>query len=207
MPKLLVHSTDVVGTTMSGPGIRAYHFAEQLRDEFDVTLAAPNEPDVALDGVDLVRAPDEPRRLRDFALEFDVVVARMLPLAVMRSLAASATRVIYDLYVPVVTEQLAMLDAERTNRAAHLFHESLVLQHRFALGTGNAFVCASEPQRDFLLGMLASLGRVDTDAYRRDATLRDLVDVVPFGLPDEPPAASRPALKGVEPGIAAGDRI
>src|SRR5215204_6486232 len=101
MPKLLVHSTDVVGATMSGPGIRAYHFAEQLRDEFDVTLAAPNEPDVSLPGVRLVRAPTDVRRLRELALDYDVVIARRLPLPVMRALASSPTRLIYDLYVPV----------------------------------------------------------------------------------------------------------
>src|SRR5687767_12742623 len=143
MPKLLVLSNDVVGVTMSGPGIRAYHFAEQLRDEFDVTLAAPNEPDTALEGVSLVRVPEDHGRLRELVLEFDVVVARLLPLPVMRALASSTVNVIYDLYVPVVTEGVAMLDVERTNRAAHVFHERLLLDHRFALETGNAFLCAS----------------------------------------------------------------
>ena len=207
MPKLLVHSTDVVGATMSGPGIRAYHFAEQLREDFDVTLAAPNDPEVPIEGIDVVRTPRDARRLRDFALAFDVVVARLLPLSVMRALASSPVQVVYDLYVPVVTEQLAMLEVERTNAGAHVFHESLLLEHRFALATGNAFVCASERQRDFLLGMLAALGRVDRDQYGRDPTLRELVDVVPFGLPDEPPAASARVLRGVEPGIGSDDKL
>jgi len=76
-----------------------------------------------------------------------------------------------------------------------------------ALATGDAFLCASERQRDLYLGMLAELGRIDVDRYRSDPALRDMIDVVPFGLPDVPPEPGAPALKGVVPGIGQHDRV
>jgi glycosyltransferase involved in cell wall biosynthesis len=76
-----------------------------------------------------------------------------------------------------------------------------------ALACGSAFVCASERQRDLWLGALASLGRIDLAGYRADPTLRNLIDVVPFGLEPEPPRRTAPAIKGVVPGIAEKDKV
>ncbi|MDQ3898032.1 MAG: glycosyltransferase, partial [Actinomycetota bacterium] len=43
--------------------------------------------------------------------------------------------------------------------------------------------------------------------YDADETLRALVDVVPFGVSEAPPARTRPAIKGVVPGIGPDDRV
>jgi glycosyltransferase involved in cell wall biosynthesis len=74
------------------------------------------------------------------------------------------------------------------------------------LATGDAFVCASEKQRDFWLGALANVGRLDSDLYKHDPSLRTLIDVVPFGIDPEPPLPG-PAMRGVVPGIGARDQI
>src|SRR5205814_489039 len=62
-------------------------------------------------------------------------------------------------------------------------------------------------QRDLWLGFLAALGRIDEHQYARDPTLRSLVDVVPFGMPTEPPLSAGPVLKGVVEGIGRDDRV
>src|SRR6266508_3161432 len=59
----------------------------------------------------------------------------------------------------------------------------------------------------FLIGILGALGRVEPESAARDPSLRDLIDVVPFGLESEPPATTRPALKGVVPGIRQSDKV
>jgi hypothetical protein len=46
------------------------------------------------------------------------------------------------------------------------------------------FICASERQRDYWLGMLGGRDRLTQAQYTLDPTLRLLIDVVPFGLPD-----------------------
>jgi glycosyltransferase involved in cell wall biosynthesis len=87
-----------------------------------------------------------------------------------------------DLYDPWLLENLHYtgtlgLDPFRND------HRSWVLQ----LSRGDFFLCASEEQRDFYLGFLTALGRVNPERLRLDADLRALIDVVPFGVPDELP--------------------
>jgi glycosyltransferase involved in cell wall biosynthesis len=206
--RVALYSVGDIGSTMSGPGIRYYHLAQELAGAFDVTLMTPNEPDIEVPHVRLVPAAGiPPETLGRMLGEFDAVVAQKLPDPVARRLARTDVRVIYDLYVPLLSEHLAMLAVELQHPSSVRFTERAMLTQRLALVTGDAFVCASERQRDFWLGMLATLGRVDVDAYAADPTLRGLIDVVPFGLPAEPPLAGEPVLKGVVDGIAATDHV
>src|SRR5581483_9867505 len=71
----------------------------------------------------------------------------------------------------------------------------------------DAFVCASERQRDLWLGALLAVGRIEPDAYRRDPSFHALVSIVPFGIDPIPPAPGHPVLKGVVPGIGVNDRV
>ncbi len=83
-----------------------------------------------------------------------------------------------------------------------------VLNNRPApLALGDYFICASERQRDWWLGQLEASGRINPATYQADPTLRQLVDVVPYGLPMEPPVATRPLIKGVWEGIADTDKV
>jgi glycosyltransferase involved in cell wall biosynthesis len=206
--KLVVFSNDYIGAVMAGPGIRSYNFAKALAGDFDVTLIIPNDDRIDLDGVEVVTMRDRSAAaLSDVLQPFDAVVAQLLPFATIRQLAHAGKRVIYDVYNPFLVETLAMFDVEEPDPAAVLFARSASLTQRFALATGSAFICASERQRDLWLGVLAEVGRLDLETYRQDRTLRNLIDVVPFGLPAEPPTASDPVLKGVSPGIGERDRV
>ncbi|MGD9406379.1 MAG: glycosyltransferase family 4 protein, partial [Anaerolineae bacterium] len=80
---------------------------------------------------------------------------------------------------------------------------SLALQAR----AGDFYICASERQRDFWLGALLANQRVNTHTYAQDPTLRALIDVVPFGMPPEPPKKHRRVLKGIYPGIGPDDKL
>lgn len=192
---------------MAGPGIRSYQFARELASEFRVALMAREGSDVDVADVELVTAPKHPAQLARALAGYDVVLAQLLPLATMRKLAASRARVIYDLYNLFLAEPLASFGVHPPTRAELLFARTADLGRRFSLLTGSAFVCASERQRDFWLGVLAAVGRVDADAYARDPTLRALVDVVPTGLTPERPRSDQRVLKGVFRGIRERDRV
>jgi glycosyltransferase involved in cell wall biosynthesis len=202
--RLLVVSSDRVGPFMTSVGVRAYHLAQALAGSFDVTLMVPNSPgEVELDGVEVIQAS---RPLSSGLGGFDAVVAEVLPLPALRDLARRDVRTIYDLYVPSQFESLSS-PSDGGADVAPLFARAAQLALRFALATGDAFVCASERQRDLWLGMLGGLGRIDRDVYRRDPTLRGLIDVVPFGLPAAAPVPGARVLKGVWPGIGEDDRV
>ena len=113
----------------------------------------------------------------------------------------------FDLYAPALVEAAANLAEEDAgDRSDGIRYEEVVATTRVALLLGDAFLCASERQRDHWLGALAALGRVSPEVYAGDPALRSLVAVVPFGLDPAPPGPG-PAVKGVLPGIAPSDRL
>jgi glycosyltransferase involved in cell wall biosynthesis len=192
---------------MAGPGIRYLWFARELaRHGHDVTLVVPFETDLAESGFEvLVDNPWHSRRMTKLAERHDAVVAQRLPVPTMLALARSPTRAVYDLYAPLTIEHAALMRAAggRADAATELNQ----LTMRVALETGDAFICASERQRDLWLGALAALGRVGPVHYARDPTFRGLVEVVPFGIDPKPPVAAHRVLKGVVPGIEPDDKV
>ena len=193
---------------MSGPGIRYFHLATELARDAEVTLVAPGVGDLKIRNVETISLPagSWPTRVGGLS-SYDAVVTRPLPFAARRWVTRAAQRVIYDLYVPILSEQLAALSVQREHPAAEIFHRMAMLDVRHALTTGDAFICASERQRDFWLGMLATLRRVEVSLYAADPTLRRLIDVVPFGIEDEGSHDGSSVIRRTFPHIGAGDRV
>ena len=187
---------------MAGPGIRYHRLAAELARSYQVTLVAPG------DGVP--NAPYEFRTstsLRSPAeLEPEVVVAQTLPLGLVRELHRRGVRLVFDLYAPALVEAAAQLAEEADGRPGIRYDEVLTTI-RVILLVGDAFVCASERQRDHWLGALAGLGRVTPEAYADDPALDGLVGIVPFGLDVVAGPADAAVVKGVLPGIAPSDRL
>jgi len=190
---------------MAGPGIRYHQLSRELAKRFDVTLVGPGGK-----GVETASYAYRPAREVTSAadLSAEVVVAQRLPLGLARALHRRGTRVVYDLYVPSLIEGAAHLagQTERPEVARARYSELRAVQ-RFALELGDAFICASERQRDLWLGSLAALGRIDPALYALDPSLRMLIDVVPFGLELESDPTGASALRGVIDGISASDRL
>lgn len=192
---------------MAGPGIRAHRFALELSRDFDVTLVVPFATDLVDNRIEIVHDnPWDPARMTACVRGYDLVVAQRLPVPTMRALVRSPTRAIYDLYAPVTLEQLALDAQESPSPLRDAMARLNDLTQQVVLETGDAFVCASERQRDFWLGGLARAGRLDGKRYRHDPTLRSLIDVVPFGIDAEQPRPG-PAMRQVVPGIGPADRI
>jgi glycosyltransferase involved in cell wall biosynthesis len=209
LKRLLLVSNDEVGAQMAGPGIRYYEFARQLSDRFDVTLVVPTVPQEPLGDFEVLQAADwRGRRFRTLASRFDVVVAQTLRSWTMKALAKADVRVIYDVYDPFLIGNLGYYAEEDVSRRyRYVAFRGPTLLQQIALATGSAFICASERQRDFWLGMLGALGRIDPEVADADPSLRNLIDVVPFGLDPDPPVATAPAIKGVRDGIEADDKV
>jgi glycosyltransferase involved in cell wall biosynthesis len=206
--RLLVVASDHVGTRMAGPGVRAWRFAEALAEHFDVTLAVPYATDLRSDAFDVVvENPHSSRAITALGRGFDVVVAQRLPVPTAHALARAGKHIVYDLYAPILIENLAFDSLDEPSRVRELHYRLNTLEFESALATGAAFVCASEKQRDFFLGSLIVAGRVDHSAYEHDSSLRNLIDVVPFGIDPLPPSRQQAVLRDVVPGIGEHDRI
>lgn len=198
-----------VGTRMRGLGIRYTELARALAAAgLDVTVAAPAiEGDAAPDVATTTWEPDGVRALRALLAGADAVLAPPGPPHVMRELRRCGARVAIDLYDPVPLEVLERTAADRP--ALRVTHATTATdQLGDALRTGDFFICASERQRDLWIGALLAAGRVTPRAYDRDPALRALVDVVPFGVPSEPPAAGGgDPVRARFDAIEAGDRV
>jgi hypothetical protein len=110
-----------------------------------------------------------------------------------------------DMYIPTHLEALEPGDRTPAAHAADVAHQVAVVGEDLA--RGDLFLCAGERQRDLWLGALAAAGRVNPGTYGADPSLRRLVDVVPFGLPSEPPVPAGPVLRSRFPGIGADDPL
>jgi glycosyltransferase involved in cell wall biosynthesis len=109
-----------------------------------------------------------------------------------RWLRRSAARVVVDLYCPETLETLELLSGRhgwaRLTRAQHT--ATTLDRLHAALRTGHNFMCASETQRDLWLGAMLALRVLGPELHDRDPSLREVIDVVPFGVPDRPPQPS-----------------
>jgi len=205
MTSVLLAAPVSIAEQRTGPAIRYWEFARVLSAELAVTLLVPNRDHPTHPGF-AVRAceGDELEVLLD---EHSVIVVQGPALQyypqIIPVLARGSHYLVADLYDPISLEQLEIDRGGEIGRWLHLEYLALLNEQ---LRIGDFFLCSSERQRDYWLGALNALGRVNHDTYD-GAELRQLIDVVPFGLPTRTPQRGEPVLKGVVPGIMHGDRV
>jgi glycosyltransferase involved in cell wall biosynthesis len=134
-----VHTPDVVGERMAGPGIRAWHLAEELGRHFPTTLVARRE-----DGT-----RDDDAALRDA----DVLVGQ--PARGFTRLRRGQ-RIVYDLFDPVLLELREMYGRKPSMRQRiHLQAESWRIKR--AMTDGDLLMVAFAKQRELYRGARAPI--------------------------------------------------
>ena len=200
-----------MGARMAGPAIRSAALAQQLAQRFDVTVLHPQhlEDGFELEGVTIVAREPRYRWFQKFLRDFDAVLTQPLRMHVQHALVRSGVTVVYDMYVPGMLEMVSSQasEHEEDNPVGQRHTRRVHLDMQSALRSGNAFVCASERQRDYWLGALTALGRVDVAGHRSDPSGDALIGVIPFGIPDEPPVHDTPVMRGVIDGIGEDDTV
>ncbi len=203
--RVLVVTGDVVGPGMAGPAIRAWHMAECLADEHEVVLATTSGRSAGEGAGFRLEIPDTVRfeQLMDWC---DVVVLQgfvLLHVPVLRRPDKISVVDVYDiLHLEALELSKRATDgsrAEHVGASLHALNDQAVL--------GDYFICASEKQRDYWIGHLSALGRVNSATYGDDPLLRRLVDVVPFGLPPAAPLRSGPGPRTTIRGVGPGDDV
>jgi glycosyltransferase involved in cell wall biosynthesis len=163
---VVVHTPDVVGERMAGPGIRAWHFASELAKHFATTLVCKREGELP--------------SVRDFRVaergSAEALVAMRAASVVIGQPARGfgrqrrGQRVVFDLFDPVLLELREMYGRHPSMRQRiHLGAESWRV-HR-AMSEGDLLIVAAAKQRELY----------------RDATVR--IIEIPFGI-EEIPVAS-----------------
>ncbi|HEX7354546.1 MAG TPA: glycosyltransferase [Mycobacteriales bacterium] len=203
--RIVVVTPDVLGERMAGPAIRAWNIAATLSAEHEVLLATTRECTIAGDGRFAVRHVDA-GQAEALIARTDVWVVQGSALVTLPAIARSDAVVVVDLYDPYHLEALELSrDAPERDRRAVVHNATAVLNQ--AMRRGDLFLTASGKQRDFWLGALATLGRVNPQTYDEDETLGALVVRAPFGVDAAAPIAGEPRIRGVLPGVGADDLV
>ncbi len=204
MSRIVVATCDALTPKMAGPGIRALQIAVALAAEHEVQLVTTSIVGVS-DRRFAVRSVGVPE-LEELERWCDVLVFQGWLITDRPFLLASDKVLVADIYDPMHLEQLEQgRDDGETARKLAVQGATGVLNEQ--LMRGDFFLCASSKQRDFWLGQLAAVGRVNPRTYDDDVTLGSLISVVGFGVPDTPPVPTRPAVKGVIAGIGPDDKV
>ena len=205
--RVLIISHDVIDASMAGPGIRYWELARVLAGHCAVTLAVPGQTSLRSEGFHL-----HPYRRNDWhsietvAETSDVILPGGTILTDFPQLARLGRPLVVDGYDPYPAENLP-LASSATGREPGDWRRNLLDRLRQECSNGDFFLCASERQRYWWLGLLAAHGRLNPATYHADPTFRNLIDIVPFGLDPEPLQHTHQTLKGVIPGIAPDDAI
>lgn len=206
--KILVISHDVVGEQMAGPGIRYYHLARVLSSNFEVTLALPCQPSPGLDRQGLHQIQytrGEWTAIEPLINKTRAVILNSTSVGDFPQILNSDVPVVVDGYDPLLAEWMA-LHQDKPSEMETWWKEKID-QINLQYKAGDFFLCASERQRDWWLGLLEASGRINPWNMRVDPSFRHLIDVVPFGLPETPANHTRATIRGVWPGIGETERI
>lgn len=200
---VLLISSDIIDTQMAGPGIRYWEFARQLSRRHTVTLLTPNQSRQSHPRFQILQRTQ--RTLKQCIQTSDVVITQgyLFPLA---PLMLMNTPLVVDLYDPLPIEVLEH-HAHLPLAEAQLSQSYCVARTNLLLQRGDFFLYSHARQRDYWLGMLTAVGRVNHEQYRSQAEFSHLFGLVPYGIPDTPAAQSQSVLRGAEGPFTDSDTI
>ena len=202
--KIAIATGDSLTPRMAGPAIRAWQIALALSREHDVKLVSTvkaelTHPDFEVYVID-------PASMAELEAWCDVFVFQGYILHEYPVIRDSKKVIVCDIYDPFHLEQLEQArDLGEKLRKDTVLGASYVLNQQ--LTRGDFFLCASDKQRDFWLGQLAAVGRINPANYDASPSLSKLIQLAPFGVSDEPPRRLRPAIKGEVAGIGVDDEV
>ncbi len=202
--RILIATGDTLRPRMAGPAIRVWHMARILSREHEVRLVSKAEVRISHPDFRVEHFDDD--SLHEMVGWADLIVFQGFLLDEHPWVKTTDRIIVADLYDPFQLEQLEQFrDLPLEQRSDAIGHSVRVLNEQ--IRRADFFLCASEKQRDFWLGQLSALQRINPYVYEADESLRSLLAVVPFGVEDEPPRRTGPGLRGVVPGIGKDDKV
>ncbi len=210
MTRLVLVTHEPIAEKMAGPAIRVVEMARALADTAACVIASPyavtRELPAGVTGATYQFGHQT--SLRRIVASADAVLLQGFTLHKFPFLETLDAPLIVDLYCPFQLEnleRLRLVGAPAEERQAVAAFDLRALHQQ--LLRGDFFLCATDRQRDLWIGMLMALGRVAPRLYADDPDLRRLVDVVPFGVPAEPPRHSAESFRATLPLVKRDDPL
>ena len=193
MTKCLIISNGPVPTPehtkVEGGGLRCWGLAKGLKandPELDITVAYSEEykkEKFTSNFENIKIATWQISEIEALVRDFDTVIVSYC-MGELSEKTAEAVRtnqqLILDCYVPIYVEVSAR-NSEDIDREYHAFHHDAGRWGR-VLKRGDLFLCASEAQKRYYMGVLSGLGRINPVTYGTE-----LIKIVPYGIYEEEP--------------------
>lgn len=205
--RILIVTNDTIGVRMAGPAIRCMALAGNLAEAgHPVELLTTATSCELSDARFTLRADDSLAGLRKAVDRADIVIFQGWAFAAHPWLWDAGKVVVADVYDPLHLEALEQTRVQGEDYWWAATANALAIL-REQLRQADFFLCASERQRALWLGHLAAEGRINPATYEADPTLRNLIDVVPFGTADDLPVRTGPGVRGVHPAVGPDDKV
>lgn len=182
MARVVIYSEDVLGKTMAGPAIRCWEFARELSKEHAVILISPNLTDLVHEKFKIISKKD-PEFIPSIT-QAQVIISQQITPQLKYYAKKNGTKLILDAYCPMtleILEQLNHIPAEKKE----LYILRSMHSQRFSFKMADGVICASDKQKDLWLGLLSTLPELSKH-HKKDSTLNQFLDVVPYGLSSNP---------------------
>ncbi len=196
---------------MAGPAIRCVEIGKELARDHEVTVFSPCPSDIERPA-EICPLPNfnmfcggNKANLYKLAQNSDIIFVQANVLKPYPALSDMGKYLVVDLYDPYLLSLLAQYANDRhTSASSYSLMHQVLQRHMLA---ADFSICASEKQLDYWLGRFCAIGRLSPELYQFDPTFRKLIDVLPFGLPGEPPVRTGKGMKGTVPGINESDFV
>lgn len=204
--KVLVVTGEPLSDKMAGPAIRAWEMASALGAGHQVHLASMFGVSVTSESFQVVSVASHQALKRETEWA-DIIIFQGFLLEAAPWLIQSSKLIVADIYDPMHLEQLEQA-RDRGEAGRHQAISDVTDLLNRQISRADMLLCASEKQRQFWLGELASQGRINMGtAGPLGRSMDDLLRVVPFGVEDEPPVQRHHGMRGAIPGVGQDDRI
>lgn len=177
---VLLITGNPIASKMAGPAIRVVQLGKQISTIANVIVVSTDSCTIEDNQIDLGFA--DSKRLKQLSKWADVIITQGFVLAENTWLREEANLLISDLYDPMHLEHLEDAISGDFNKSVSQDVLQTIAAINLQVRLSDFFLCASEKQRDYWLGHLGALGRINVSNYLSDSSFRDLIDVVPFGI-------------------------
>lgn len=206
MKTIMLISPIKLSANMTGPAIRYWEFANYLSKYFNIILLCPDYEEDIYDSQKnrICIQKISIYNLFKYSKVSDVIVLQGLALWKYPFLKWIKKPIVIDLYDPFHLENLELYSKKKSRNILYKTTLQVILEQLYY---GDFFICASEKQKDYWLGLLTAAGRINYSTYDRDKTYQNLISVVSFGLSTTDPKKTKSVLKGVHPKIKITDKV
>ncbi len=201
---LLIIAQEPITERLGGLGMRQYEIARHLREDFHVVLTTPWPTSRKPKGFDIVHIPYEDLdSYQKYIRDSDIVYINSVPSSILSLLEKGGKYIIVDLCPIYVFENLEFEAFEKKISNSRIYSELDYFKKR--LKTGDFFICAGIRERDYHLGILALEKKIPFHSYPNDKNFKKIIDLVPMGIPDNPPKKTEKMIRGVIEGVGEND--